>query len=77
MSMQHPHRHNVAIWCKRTSTRKRNVHFDASVNEASDYAFLFAIGRKRKNGFYTHSLRLTQHPIDTMLQFDADANAHA
>ena len=30
-----------------------------------------------KNGFYTNSLRLTQHPIDAMLQFDANANAHA
>ena len=34
-----------------------------------------------KIGFYTHSLRLTQHPIDTMLQFDPDveedATAHA
>ena len=29
------------------------------------------------NGFYTHSLHLTQHPIDAMLQFDANANAHA
>ena len=30
-----------------------------------------------KNGFYTHSLRLTQDPIDVMLQFDANAQAHA
>ena len=29
------------------------------------------------NGFHTHSLRLTQHPIDVMLQFDANVNAHA
>ena len=28
------------------------------------------------NGFYTDSLHLTQHPIDAMLQFDANANAH-
>ena len=27
-----------------------------------------------KNGFYTH---LTQHPIDIMLQFDANTHAHA
>ena len=32
---------------------------------------------KRKDGFYTHSLHLTQHPIDAMLQFDANANADA
>ena len=32
-----------------------------------------------KIGFYAHSLCLMQHPIDTMLQCDADevANAHA
>ena len=30
-----------------------------------------------KNGFYTHSLRLTEHPIDAMLQFDAHANVDA
>ena len=27
--------------------------------------------------FYTHSLHLTQHPIDAMLQYDANANARA
>ena len=27
------------------------------------------------NGFYTTSLYLTQHPIDAMLQFDANAHA--
>ena len=29
---------------------------------------------KPKNGF--HSVHLMQHPIDTMLQFDTNANAH-
>ena len=41
----------------------------------SHYAFLLIICVKAKNGF--HSLYLRQHPIDTMLQFDANANAHA
>ena len=31
---------------------------------------------RQKNGFYIHSLHLT-HPIDAMLQFDTNANAHA
>ena len=30
-----------------------------------------------KNGFYTYSLCLTQHTIDVMLQFDANANLQA
>ena len=29
------------------------------------------------NEFYIHSLHLAQHPIDTMLQFDANANTNA
>ena len=33
--------------------------------------------KNAKNGFYTHPFRLTQHPIDTMLQFDAKADADA
>ena len=41
----------------------------------SHYAFLFIICVKGKNVFL--SLYLRQHPIDTMLQFDANANAHA
>ena len=28
-------------------------------------------------GYRTHSLRLIQHPMDAMLQFDANTNAHA
>ena len=43
--------------------------------------FCLQFDANAKNGFYTHSLRLTQHPTDTMLQFDAsaeaEANAHA
>ena len=38
---------------------------------------LYNLRQAQKNGFYTHSLRLTQHPIDAMLQFDANANTHA
>ena len=30
-----------------------------------------------KNGLYTDSLHLTQHPIDAMLQFDTNTNSHA
>ena len=41
----------------------------------SYYAFLFIICVKAKNGF--HLLDFRQHPIDTMLQFDVNANAHA
>ena len=36
--------------------------------------FFFEICVKRKE--YTYSLRLTQHPIDAMLQFDAKAKAN-
>ena len=36
--------------------------------------FFFCNLRQTKE--YTHSLRLTQHPIDAMLQFDANANAN-
>ena len=43
--------------------------------------FCLQFDANAKNGFDTHSLPLMQHPIDTMLQFDAkadaDANAHA
>ena len=49
-----------------------------SVDLRSIHAMRFFIqfASNAKNGFYTHSLRLTQHPIDAMLQFDANANAH-
>ena len=39
--------------------------------------FCLQFDANAKNGFYTHSLHLTQHPIDTMLQFDANADANA
>ena len=43
--------------------------------------FCLQFDANTNNEFYTHSLRLTQHPIGAMLQFDAtadaDANAHA
>ena len=39
--------------------------------------FCWKFASNAKNGFNTHSLRLTQHPLDVMLQFDANTNAHA
>ena len=42
----------------------------------SHYVLFLQFASNAKNGFYTHSLRLMQHPIDAMLQFDANANAH-
>ena len=55
----------------------------ASFTRASTFACAFAflsncyedVASNAKNGFYTHSLRLT-HPIDAMLQFDANAHAN-
>ena len=42
------------------------------------FCFLFLqFASNTKNRFYTHSLRLTQQPIDAMLQFDANGSAHA
>ena len=39
--------------------------------------FCMQFGANAKNGFYTHSLHLMQHPIDTMLQSDVNADADA
>ena len=39
--------------------------------------FCLQFDASAKNGFYTHSLHLTQHPIDIMFQFDANAHAQA
>ena len=39
--------------------------------------FCLQFDANAKNRFYTHSLRLMQHPIDAMLQFDANAHADA
>ena len=38
--------------------------------------FFWQFVSNEKNGFHTHSLHLTQHPIDAMLQFDANTNAN-
>ena len=38
--------------------------------------FFLQFASNAKHGFYTHS-HLMQHPIDAMVQFDANANAHA
>ena len=38
--------------------------------------FCLYFASNAKNAFYTHSLHLTQHPIDAMLQFDANAHAN-
>ena len=39
--------------------------------------FCLQFALNAKNGYsYTHSLHLMQHPMDAMLQFDANANAH-
>ena len=44
----------------------------------SHYAFIFLqFASNAKNGFHTHSLHLTQYPIDTMLEFDPNTNTHA
>ena len=40
------------------------------------FLFFLQFASNAKNGFYTHSLRLMQHPIDAMLQFDANAHAN-
>ena len=39
--------------------------------------FCLQFDTNAKNGFYTHSLHLTQHPIDAILQFDANAHEDA
>ena len=39
--------------------------------------FCLQFDTNAKIGSYTHSLRLTQHPIDAMLQFDANAHEDA
>ena len=39
--------------------------------------FCLQFDANANNGFYTQSLHLTQHPIDAMLQFDANADADA
>ena len=58
--------------------RERESDFHSSwLKVHSHYAFFAFFASKAKNGFYTHSLHLRQHPIDTMLQFDANANVHA
>ena len=41
----------------------------------SHYAFFFIICIKQKNGF--DSVHFMQHPIETILQFAANANGHA
>ena len=39
--------------------------------------FCLQFDANAKNRLYTHSLGLTQHPIDVMLQFDANAGTDA
>ena len=39
--------------------------------------FCLQFDANAKNGFYTDSLHLTQHPIDAMLKFDANADVDA
>ena len=41
------------------------------------FGFGLQFDANANNGFYTHSLRLMQHPIGAMLQFDATAEANA
>ena len=46
-----------------------------SIHTVRFFAFLFVICVKHKE--WVHSLHLTQHPIEAMVQFDANTNAHA
>ena len=54
--------------------------YKGNVKVHSHYVFLhfcLQFDANAKNGFYTHSLHLTQHPTGAMLQLDATADANA
>ena len=53
----------------------RQAHLLRSVHTMRFLHFCLQFDTNAKIGSYTHSLRLMQHPIDAMLQFDANADA--
>ena len=75
--MQHP----IDAMLQFDANANAQANVDASVNgplrSIPTMRFFLQVASNAKNGFYTHSLRLTQQPIDAMLQVDANANARA
>ena len=77
-SRQHLHRHYVTIWCKRTCTRKRNVHFDASVNEALKFTTVWMVMDHLMDRLGSEPILSIKQSvsISTMVNFDGDGHGN-